>query len=56
MIRAAGSDFCSVTGGTRVLSDWIFVRIAADPGDSFLDRMIAMVESARRQKTPMSWR
>ncbi|KDD14413.1 potassium-transporting ATPase subunit KdpB [Bordetella bronchiseptica] len=52
VIRAAGSDFCSVTGGTRVLSDWIFVRIAADPGDSFLDRMIAMVESARRQKTP----
>jgi len=52
VIREAGGDFSSVTGGTRVLSDWIIVRIGANPGESFLDRMIAMVESARRQKTP----
>ncbi|MGE8618875.1 MAG: potassium-transporting ATPase subunit B, partial [Achromobacter spanius] len=42
VIRESGGDFSSVTGGTRVLSDWIFVRIAADPGESFLDRMISM--------------
>jgi len=52
VIRESGGDFSSVTGGTRVLSDWIFVRIAADPGESFLDRMIGMVEGAKRQKTP----
>ena len=52
VIRAAGSDFCAVTGGTRVLSDWLVVRVTADPGDTFLDRMIAMVESAKRRKTP----
>ncbi|MGN6581089.1 MAG: potassium-transporting ATPase subunit KdpB [Bordetella sp.] len=52
VIRESGGDFSSVTGGTRVLSDWIFVRIAANPGESFLDRMIAMVEGAKRQKTP----
>ncbi|WP_144631346.1 potassium-transporting ATPase subunit KdpB [Bordetella genomosp. 13] len=52
VIRESGGDFSSVTGGTRVLSDWIFVRIAADPGQSFLDRMISMVEGAKRQKTP----
>jgi len=52
VIRESGGDFSSVTGGTRVLSDWLFVRIAADPGESFLDRMISMVEGARRQKTP----
>ena len=52
VIREAGGDFSSVTGGTRVLSDWIIVQVAANPGESFLDRMIAMVESARRQKTP----
>jgi K+-transporting ATPase ATPase B chain len=52
VIRASGGDFSSVTGGTRVLSDWIIVRIAANPGESFIDRMIAMVESAKRQKTP----
>ena len=51
VIRESGGD-SSVTGGTRVLSDWIFVRIAADPGESFLDRMISMVEGAKRQKTP----
>ncbi len=52
VIRAAGSDFDSVTGGTRVLSDWIIVRINVNPGEAFLDRMISMVEGAKRQKTP----
>ena len=52
VIRESGGDFCAVTGGTRVLSDWLIVRVTANPGEAFLDRMIAMVESARRQKTP----
>jgi K+-transporting ATPase ATPase B chain len=52
VIREFGGDFSSVTGGTRVLSDWLVVRISANPGESFLDRMISMVESAKRQKTP----
>ncbi len=52
VIREAGGDFASVTGGTRVLSDWLVVRIGVNPGESFLDRMISMVEGARRQKTP----
>ena len=52
VIRAAGSDFDTVTGGTVVLSDWIIVRIAVNPGEAFLDRMIGMVEGAKRQKTP----
>lgn len=52
VIREAGGDRSSVVGGTQVLSDWLIVRIAADPGSSFLDRMIAMVEGAKRQKTP----
>ena len=52
VIRESGGDFCSVTGGTRVLSDWLVVRVTVDPGESFLDRMISMVETARRQKTP----
>ena len=52
VIRAAGSDFNSVTGGTVVLSDWIIVRITVNPGEAFLDRMIGMVEGAKRQKTP----
>lgn len=52
VIRESGGDFSSVTGGTRVLSDWLVVRIAVNPGEAFLDRMIAMVESASRQKTP----
>jgi K+-transporting ATPase ATPase B chain len=52
VIRAAGSDFNTVTGGTRVLSDWIVVRINVNPGEAFLDRMIGMVEGAKRQKTP----
>jgi K+-transporting ATPase ATPase B chain len=52
VIRAAGGDRSAVTGGTRVLSDRILVRVTADPGKSFLDRMIGLVEGARRQKTP----
>jgi K+-transporting ATPase ATPase B chain len=52
VIREAGGDRSSVTGGTLVLSDWIIVRVTANPGEAFLDRMIALVEGARRQKTP----
>ncbi|MEI6708485.1 MAG: potassium-transporting ATPase subunit KdpB [Methylococcales bacterium] len=52
VIRESGGDFSSVTGGTRVLSDWLVVRICANPGETFLDRMISMVEGAKRQKTP----
>ena len=52
VIREAGGDRSAVTGGTRVLSDRILVRITAEPGKSFLDRMIALVEGAERQKTP----
>jgi K+-transporting ATPase ATPase B chain len=52
VIREAGGDRSAVTGGTRVLSDWIVVKITTDPGGTFLDRMIAMVEGAKRQKTP----
>ena len=52
VIRESGGDFSAVTGGTRVLSDWIIVKVTVNPGETFLDRMIAMVESARRQKTP----
>src|SRR6201999_941217 len=52
VIRESGGDRCAVTGGTKVLSDRIVVRITADPGRSFLDRMIALVEGAARQKTP----
>ena len=52
VIRESGGDFCSVTGGTRVLSDWIVMRVTARPGEAFLDRMIAMVEGAKRGKTP----
>ena len=52
VIREAGGDRSAVTGGTRVLSDWIKVVVTADPGESFLDRMISLVEGARRQKTP----
>lgn len=52
VIRESGGDRSAVTGGTRVLSDWIVVRISANPGESFLDRMIAMVEGSKRQKTP----
>ena len=52
VLREAGGDFSSVTGGTRVLSDWIVVKVTAREGEGFLDRMIAMVEGAKRSKTP----
>jgi len=52
VIRESGGDRSAVTGGTKVLSDWIIIRVTASPGESFLDRMIAMVEGAKRQKTP----
>ncbi|CUI05698.1 Potassium-transporting ATPase B chain (TC 3.A.3.7.1) [Janthinobacterium sp. CG23_2] len=52
VIRESGGDFSAVTGGTRVLSDWLVVRVTANPGETFLDRMISMVEGAKRQKTP----
>ena len=52
VIREAGGDRSAVTGGTRVLSDWIVVRVSANPGETFMDRMINLVEGAQRQKTP----
>ncbi|MEP7247078.1 MAG: HAD-IC family P-type ATPase, partial [Gammaproteobacteria bacterium] len=52
VIRESGGDRSAVTGGTRVLSDWIIVKVTANPGETFIDRMIAMVENAQRQKTP----
>ena len=52
VIRESGGDRSAVTGGTKVISDWIKVRITSDPGETFLDRMIALVEGAERQKTP----
>ncbi|MGE5390921.1 MAG: potassium-transporting ATPase subunit KdpB [Deltaproteobacteria bacterium] len=52
VIRESGGDRSSVTGGTKVLSDWIKIRITANPGETFLDRMIHLVEGAKRQKTP----
>ncbi len=52
VIRESGGDRSSVTGGTQVLSDWLVVRVTANPGEAFLDRMIALVEGAKRQKTP----
>ncbi|MEJ8846906.1 potassium-transporting ATPase subunit KdpB [Variovorax rhizosphaerae] len=52
VVRESGGDFSAVTGGTRVLSDWLVVRITVNPGESFLDRMIGMVEAAKRYKTP----
>ncbi|WP_145606543.1 potassium-transporting ATPase subunit KdpB [Yersinia intermedia] len=52
VIRESGGDFSSVTGGTRVLSDWLVVECSVNPGETFLDRMIAMVEGAKRRKTP----
>src|SRR5581483_3135221 len=52
VIREAGGDRSAVTGGTRVLSDQIIIRVSTNPGESFLDRMIALVEGAQRQKTP----
>ena len=52
VIRESGGDFSAVTGGTRVLSDWLLVQVSVNPGEAFIDRMIAMVEGAKRQKTP----
>ncbi len=52
VIRESGGDRSAVTGGTKVLSDWLVVRITSNPGETFLDHMIAMVEGAKRQKTP----
>ena len=52
VVRESGGDFCSVTGGTTVVSDWLKIRITSDPGNSFLDKMIALVEGASRKKTP----
>lgn len=52
VLKESGGDFASVTGGTMVVSDWIKVKITSDPGNSFLDKMISLVEGASRQKTP----
>jgi len=52
VIRESGGDFSAITGGTRVLSDWVIARVTVNPGETFVDRMIAMVENAKRQKTP----
>jgi len=52
VVRESGGDRSAVTGGTRVISDWLLIRITSNPGEGFLDRMISMVEGAKRQKTP----
>ena len=52
VVRESGGDFCSVTGGTTIVSDWLRIRITSDAGNSFLDKMIALVEGASRKKTP----
>ncbi len=52
VVRESGGDRSAVTGGTKVISDWLVVKVSSDPGESFLDRMISMVEGAKRQKTP----
>ncbi|MBW8893044.1 MAG: potassium-transporting ATPase subunit B, partial [Burkholderiales bacterium] len=52
VIRESGGDFSALTGGTRVLSDWVVARVAVNPGETFVDRMIAMVEGAQRKRTP----
>ena len=52
VIRESGGDRSAVTGGTRLLSDWLVIRVSANPGEGFLDRMIGLVEGAKRQKTP----
>ena len=52
VIRESGGDFSAVTGGTRILSDWLVLNVSVNPGEAFIDRMIAMVEGAKRQKTP----
>ena len=51
-MKEGGGDFASVTGGTKVVSDWLKIKITATPGESFLDKMITLVEGASRQKTP----
>lgn len=56
VIKEAGGDFSSVTGGTKVVSDWIKVKITADPGESFLDKMISLVKEQRGKKRRTSWR
>ena len=53
VIREAGGDRSAVTGGTRLLSDWLIIRVTADPGEGFLDRMISLVEGAKRKRLPM---
>jgi K+-transporting ATPase ATPase B chain len=52
VIRESGGDRCAVTGGTRIISDWLKVKITSNPGETFIDRMIGLVEGAQRQKTP----
>ncbi len=52
VIRESGGDRCAVTGGTKVISDRIIIKVTSEPGNTFLDRMIALVEGAKRQKTP----
>jgi len=52
VIRESGGDWSAVTGGTRVISDWLVIRVTAEPGGGFLDRMIHLIEGAKRQKTP----
>ncbi|WP_456297458.1 P-type ATPase, partial [Legionella tunisiensis] len=52
VIRESGGDRSAVTGGTQVISDWLIVRITSNPGETFLDKMIGLVEGAKRQKTP----
>src|SRR4029079_14873030 len=52
VIRESGGDRSAVTGGTQVISDWLMVKITSNPGETFLDRMISLVEGAKRQKTP----
>ncbi len=52
VIRESGGDRSAVTGGTRILSDWLVIRVSANPGEGFLDRMISLIEGAKRQKTP----
>lgn len=56
VIKESGGDFCSVTGGTRVVSDRIKVRITTEPGETFIDKMISLVEGAQRQKRRMRLR
>ncbi|MCU1447690.1 MAG: Potassium transporter KtrB [Cryobacterium sp.] len=56
VVRESGGDRSAVTGGTRVLSDRIVVRITSKPGETFVDRMIALVEGAARQRPPTNWR